>query len=186
MIYLLSLMSLCTINRCFWTKDWCFWTVVLEKTLDNPLDCKEIKPVSPKGNKFWIFIGKTDAETPILHPPWCEELNYWKRPWCWERLKTGGEGDDRWGDGWMASLTQWIWVWVNSGSWWWTGRPGCAAVDAVAKSLTQLSNWTELNWGYTACCWQEFCPKQGQRLTETHCQLFAICIERNSETPIHM
>ena len=55
---------------------------------------------------------------------WYEELTHWKRPWCWERLKAGGEGDDRGWDGWMASLTQWTWVWVNSGSWWWTGRPG--------------------------------------------------------------
>ena len=55
---------------------------------------------------------------------WCEELTPWKRPWCWERLKAGGEGHDRGWNGWMASLTQWTWVWVNSGSWWWTGRPG--------------------------------------------------------------
>ena len=55
---------------------------------------------------------------------WCEELTHWKRPWCWERLKAGGEGDDRGWDGWMASLTQWMWVWVNSRSWWYTGRPG--------------------------------------------------------------
>ena len=56
---------------------------------------------------------------------WCEELIHLKRPWCWERLRTGGEGDDRGGwDGWMASPTQRTWVWVNSGSWWWTGKPG--------------------------------------------------------------
>ena len=55
---------------------------------------------------------------------WCEELTHWKRPWYWERLKAGGEGDNRGWDGWKASLTQWTWVWVNSGSWWWTGRPG--------------------------------------------------------------
>ena len=55
---------------------------------------------------------------------WCEELTHWKRPWCWERLRVEGEGDNRGWDGWMASLTQWTWVWVNSGSWWWTGRPG--------------------------------------------------------------
>ena len=54
----------------------------------------------------------------------CEELTHLKRPWCWERLKAGGEGDDRGWDGWMASPMQWTWVWVNSGSWWWTGRPG--------------------------------------------------------------
>ena len=55
---------------------------------------------------------------------WCEELTHWKRPWCWEGLKAGGEGDDRQWDGWMASLTQWTWVWASSGSWCWTGRPG--------------------------------------------------------------
>ena len=55
---------------------------------------------------------------------WYEEVTHWKRPWCWKRLKVGGEGDDRGWDGWMASLTQWTWVWGNSRSWWWTGRPG--------------------------------------------------------------
>ena len=55
---------------------------------------------------------------------WCKEMTHWKRPWCWERLKVGGEGDDRGWDGWMESPTQWTWVWVNHGSWWWTGRPG--------------------------------------------------------------
>ena len=55
---------------------------------------------------------------------WCEELTPWKRPWCWERLKVGREGGDRGWDRWMASPTRWMWVWVNSGSWWWTGRPG--------------------------------------------------------------
>ena len=55
---------------------------------------------------------------------WCEELTHLKRPWCWEKLRAGGEGNDRGWDGWMASPTQWTWVWVNSGSWWWTGRPG--------------------------------------------------------------
>ena len=55
---------------------------------------------------------------------WCEELNHSKRPWYWERLKAGGEGDDRGWDGWMALPTQWTWVWINSGSWWWTGRLG--------------------------------------------------------------
>ena len=104
-------------------KNWCFWTVVLEKTLESPLDCK-IKPVNPKGDQSWIFIGRTDAEAEalILGLPKCKELTYWKRPWCWERLKVGGEGDNRGWDGCMSSPTQWTWVWVNSGSWWWTGR----------------------------------------------------------------
>ena len=103
-------------------KNWYFWTVVLEKTLENPLDCKEIQPVHPKGNQSWICIGRTDveAETLILWPLDAKS----RSPWCWERLKVGGEGDDRGWDGWMASPTQWTWVWVNSRSWWWTGRPG--------------------------------------------------------------
>ena len=105
-------------------KNWCFWTVVLEKTLEGPLDCKEIKPVHSKGNKFWIFIGRTDAEaeTTILRPrtDWLE-LARWKRPWCWERLKAGG--DDRGWDGWIASWTQWTWVWASS-RWWREGKPG--------------------------------------------------------------
>ena len=106
-------------------KNWCFWTVVLEKTLESPLDCKEIQPVHPKGNQSWVFIGRTDveAETPIL-ATWCEELTHLKRPSCWEGLGAGGEGDDRGWDGWMVSPTRWTWVWVDSGSWWWTGRPG--------------------------------------------------------------
>ena len=78
------------------------------------------------------------------------EKNIWlvhlKRHWCWERLRAGGKGDDRGWDSWMASLTQWTWIWVNSGSWWWTGRPGMLKFMGVRKSQTWLSNWTELNW----------------------------------------
>ena len=90
-------------------KHWCFWTVVLEKTLESPLDCKEIQPVHPKRNESWIFIGRTDveAETPVLWPP-DAELTHWKRPWCWERLKAGGEGGGwqrmRWLDGITGSM----------------------------------------------------------------------------------
>ena len=75
------------------SKNWCFWTVVLEKTLESPLDCKEIQPVHPKGDQPWVFIGRTDveAEAPIL-ATWCEELTHFKRPWCWERLKAGEKG----------------------------------------------------------------------------------------------
>ena len=69
----------------------------------------------------------------------------WKRPRCWERLKAGGEGDNRGWDSWMASLTRWTWIWVNSGSWWWTGRLVCCNFG-VAKSRTRLSDWTKLNW----------------------------------------
>ena len=93
-------------------KNWCFWTVMFEKTLESHLDYKEIQPVHPKGNQLWIFIGRTDAEpeTLILWPP---DARKW--PQCWERLKAEGEGDDRGWSGWMASPTQWTWVWLNSG-----------------------------------------------------------------------
>ena len=107
-------------------KNWCFWTVVLEKTLESPLDCKEMQPVNPKENQSCIFIGRTDGwswSSSILATS-CEELTHWKRLWCWEGLGAGGEGDYRGWDDWMASPTQWTWVWVNSGSWWWTGKPG--------------------------------------------------------------
>ena len=128
-----------------WTpKNWCFCTVVLEKTLESPLDSKEIQWVHPKGNQCWIFIGRTDAEaeTPILCLP--DELTHWKRPWWWERLKAGGEGVDRGWDSWMASPTRWTWVWVGSRSWWWTGRPG---VLQPMGSQRAGHDWvTELNW----------------------------------------
>ena len=100
-------------------KSWCFWTVVLEKTLESPLDSKEVQSVNPKGNQSWIFM-----EGLMLKLTWCEELTYEKRPWCWEGLKAGGEGDNRRWDGWMASPSRWTWVWASSGSWWWTGKPG--------------------------------------------------------------
>ena len=98
---------------------WCW------RSLESPLGCKEIQPVHPKGDQSWVFTGRTDAEaeTPILWPPDVKSWLIWKDS-CWERLRAGGEMDDRGWDGCMASLTQWTWVWVDSGSWWWTGRPG--------------------------------------------------------------
>ena len=75
---------------------------------------------------------------------WCKELTHWKRPWCWERLRAGGEGDNRRWDGYMVSLTQWTWVWVNSGSWWWTGRPGVLWFMGLQRVRHDWA--TELNW----------------------------------------
>ena len=130
-------------------KSWCFWTVVLEKTLESPLDCKDIQPVHSKGDQSWVFIGRTDveAETPIL---WLThaELTHRKRPWCWEGLGAGGEGDTRGWDGWMASPTRWTWVWVNSGSWWWTGRPGVLQFMGLQRVRHDWVNWTELNTNF--------------------------------------
>ena len=86
---------------------------------------------------YWSWNSNTLAT-------WCKELTHLKRPWCWERLMAGREGDDRGWNGWMASATQWTWVWINSGSWWWTGRPGVLRF-MLSQSRTWLSNWTELN-----------------------------------------
>ena len=128
-----------------WTpKNWCFWTVVLEKTLESPLDCKEIQPVHPKGNQSWMFVGRTDAEaeSPILWPPDVKSWLIWKdsdarRDWRWE------EKDRGW-DGWMALTTQWTWVWVNSRNCWWTGRPGMLQ---FMGSQRVGHDWvTELKW----------------------------------------
>ena len=126
-------------------KNLCFWNVVLEKTLESPLDCKEIQPVNPKGNQPWIFIGKTDAEaeTPILWPPDANNWLIWKDPdagkdWRWEEK---GTTENEMVDG---ITTWWTWVWVGSGNWWWTGEPG------ILQSMglqTVKHNWpTELVW----------------------------------------
>ena len=127
-------------------KNWCFWTMVLEKTLESPLDCKKSNQSILKEINLnvlwkdwcWSWNSSTWAT-------WCKELTLWKRPWCWEKMKAGGGGDDRGGwDGCMASLTWWTWFWVSSGSWWWTRKPGmlqswgCKELD-----MTEQWNWTE-------------------------------------------
>ena len=98
-----------------------------------------------KRNQSWIFIGRTDveAETNTL-ATWWEELTHLKRPWCWERLKAGGEGDGRGWDDWMASPNWWTWVWASSERWWWTERPGFLQ---FMGSQRDGHDWaTELNW----------------------------------------
>ena len=115
------------------------------RRLKSPLDCKEIQSVHSKGDQSWVFIGRTDvkAETHTLSTS-CEQLIHWKRPWCWEGLGPGGEGDDRGWDDWMASPTRCTWVWVNSRNWQWTGRPG---VLRFMGSQRVRYNWApELNW----------------------------------------
>ena len=130
-------------------KNWCFWTVVLEKALESPLDWKEIQPVHSKGDQSWVFFGRTDVEggNSIILATHCKVPTDWKRPWCWERLKVGGEGDNIGLHGWMASPTQWTWVWVDSGSWWWTGY--CSSWGHKESDTTEWLNWTELN-----CCFK--------------------------------
>ena len=124
-------------------KNWCFWTGVLEKTLESPLDCKEIWPVNLKGNQSWIFIGRTDAEaeTPIL---WSPDVKSWligKDPDAgkdWRQEEKGTTEDE------TASPTQWTWFWVDSGSWWWTGRP--VRLPFMGSQRVRHDWMTELNW----------------------------------------
>ena len=131
-------------------KQWCFWTVVLEKTFDSPWDCMEIQPEHPKG-----FSPEYSLEGLMLKL----KLQYfgclmWRtdpfeKTLIWERLKTGGEGDDRGWDSWMASLTQWMWVWASSGTWWWTGKSGM--LQSVGSQrighdwVTELAELTVIN-----------------------------------------
>ena len=106
-------------------KNWCFWIVVLTKTVGNSLDNKEVKSVSPKGNQLWIVTGRTDAEAeaPILWPPYVKSWLIEKDPDAgkdWRQEEKGTRGQD----GWMASPTRWTWVWASSGRCWRTGKPG--------------------------------------------------------------
>ena len=125
-------------------KNWCFAIVVLEKTLESPLDCKKIKAVNPKGNQSWIFIGRTDAEAeaPTLWPPEVNNRFIEKTLMLGktEGRRRRGSQRMRWLDGITDSMT---WVWANSRSWWWTGRPGM--LQSIGLQRVR-HNWvTELN-----------------------------------------
>ena len=132
-------------------KNWCFWTVVLEKTLESPLDCKETQPVPPEGDQFWVYIGRTDAkaETPIFWPPH-------GKSWLIGRDSDAGQDWGQEEKGTTEDEMAW-WhhllyrhVWVDSGRWWWTGRPG---VLWFMGSQRVRHDWaTELNshcWGFS-------------------------------------
>ena len=126
-------------------KNWCFWTVVLEKTLARPLDCKEIQPVHLKKISPGCSLEGLMLKLKLQYfGHLMRRADTSERPWCWERLRAGREGDNRGWDGWMASPTRWTWVWVDSGSWM-DREAWHAVVRGVAKSRTRLSDWTELN-----------------------------------------
>ena len=124
-------------------KNWCFWIMVLEKTLESPLDCKEIKPVHAKGNQSWIFIGRMLKLKLQYFGHLMQRADSLEKTRCWERLKGGGKGDDLGWDGWMASLTQWTWVWASSRSWWWLGKLSMLQ-SMGSESQTQLRDRIEL------------------------------------------
>ena len=126
-------------------KNWCFWTVVLEKTLESLLDCKEIKPVNPKENQSWILFGRPDAEPKLQYfGPLIWRTDLLGKTLVLEKIEGGrrrGQQRMRWLDN---ILTLWTWVWVSPGSWWWTGKPGVLWSMGLQ---TVGHNWvTELNW----------------------------------------
>ena len=126
-------------------KNWGFWTVVLVKTLGSPSDWRKIKPVNPKGNQSWIhFKDQCWSWNSNTSATWYKALTHWKRPWCWARLKAGGEGDNRRWDGWMASPARGTWIWASSRSWWWTGKPG--VLQSIGSQRVRHDWETVLNW----------------------------------------
>ena len=145
-------------------KNWCFWTVMLEKTLESPLDCKEIQPVYSEGDQLWDFFWRNDAkaEAPVLWTPHAKSWLIGKDSDAGRDWGAGGEGDNRWWDGWMPSPTRWIWVWVNSGIWWWTGRPvmlwfmGLQRVghDWATELMCPMTTICFEDMGAWPCAWQ--------------------------------
>ena len=127
-------------------KNWCFWTTVLDKTLESPLDCKEIQPVHPKGTQSWIFIGRTDAWSWNSNTlaTWCEQLTHLKKPWCWGRLRAGEEGmtEDEM-VGWYHQLNGHGFGWtpgVRDGQ---RGLACCGSWGCKELDMTEWLNWTE-------------------------------------------
>ena len=132
-------------------KNWCFWIVVLEKTLESHLDCEEVQPVHLKGDQSWVFFGRTDAEAenPNTLATLCEELSHWKRLWCWEGLGAGrerGRPRMRWLDGITASMDMSL---SKLGSWWWTGKPG--VLQSTGSQKVRHDWMTELKKYFHMC-----------------------------------
>ena len=119
---------------------WDFITFTLKELQGDPTSPSQRRWVLGVHWKDWCWSWNSNTLV-----TWCEELTHLKRSWCWERLRAGGEGDDRGWDGWMTSLTRWTWVWVNSRSWQWTGKPACCSPWGCKElDTTEWLNWTEL------------------------------------------
>ena len=118
---------------------WCWRRLLRVPWTSRRSNQSILKEISPRCWKDWCWSWNSSTLATS-----CKELTHWKRPWCWEGLGAGGQGDDRGWDGWMASLTRWAWVWVNFRSWWWTGRPGVLRFMGLQRVR---HDWvTELNW----------------------------------------
>ena len=125
--------------------NWCFWTVVLEKTLESPLNCKEFQPVNPKGNQSWYSLEGLMLKLKLQYfGHLMQRTNSLEKTLMLVRLKAGGEEDNRGWDGWMASLMWWTWIWVGSRSWWWTGKLGM--LQSLGSQRVGHDWTTELNW----------------------------------------
>ena len=151
-VHLVKAMVFPVVMYIFWELDhtaehWCFWTVVLEKTLESLLDCKEIKPVHPKGDQSWIFIERTNAEAPVLWPSDAKNWLIGKDPDAGKHWRQEKGWDD-----WMASPTWWTWVWASSGRWWRTGKPGVLQSMELQRVrhnwATEPFYWIHVLWEY--------------------------------------
>ena len=115
---------------------------------------------------------------------WCEELIHWKSPWWWERLKAGGEGDDRGWDGWMASQTQWTWVWASSGSWWWAGKP--SVLQSMGSQRVRHGWVSELNWGHIEATWMSINRWMNTEFViHIYNEIFLSCKKKNELESMH-
>ena len=159
-------------------KNSCFWTVMLEKTLESPLDYNEIQPVHPKGDQSRVFIGRLMLKLKLQYfGHLMRRANSFEKSLMLGKIEDRMRRDDRRQDGWMASLTQWTWVLVNSRSWWWTGRPG---VLQFMVSQIFRHNWaTELNWnihtGHFSKTWtQASLPQELILFTKLSCHFECI------------
>ena len=125
---------------------WCWRRLLRVPWTARRSNQSTLTEISPEYWKDWYWSWKSNTLA-----TWCEELTHLKRPWCWERLKAGGEGDNRGWDGWVASPIWWTWVWVCSRIWWWTGKPGVLqsrGSQRIGHDWAVKLNWTELRAGW--------------------------------------